>query len=219
VTITNGTPYRSADLRAILSRVAADELADQPMKRKRLTVVLVRSRGTCSGVAWKRSCHVRIRVPGRNLDPVLFAWLAAHEFAHVRGMGHARMPTYLRHWITRSRELWAWAAAYPIRLADTPAVPSRSALALARARARRDHAWAMLQKADTRLKRATTIQRAWARKLRDAERRLADVLAAYCRGLAPDLRDLAPDLAAAGDGRSLDLDHDPAVFNRGTPDD
>ena len=87
-------------------------------------------------------------------------------------------------------------AVWPVRLTEKPAGPT----ALALATAKRDHVLTMLQKADTRLKRAATIQRAWARKLRDAERRLA---AAYQK--EPLHTDGGLDLAPAAVPRSVDL--------------
>lgn len=169
--ITNRTNYQTADLRAIVARVVADELADFPDRRKALQVEVVHTHGPgggMSGVAWKRSRRVRLRVPKVGADPVLFAWLAAHEVAHVRGMGHRKMPAYLNHFTATSRTRWGWATAFPLRQA-VPVLPD----ALAALQARRDHVLTMLQKADTRLKRATTIRTKWARRLALAERRLA----------------------------------------------
>jgi hypothetical protein len=169
--IENRTNYRTADLRAIVAKVAADELADHPDKRKRLAVEIIhcRTRTSVSGVAWRHGCRVRLRVPKLKVDPILFAWLAAHELAHVRGMGHRKMPASLNNYTAASRERWAWAAAFPIRPAAHPVEKSP----LTALQARRDHAAAMLRKADTRMKRAETIRLKWARRLRDANRKLA----------------------------------------------
>ena len=170
MTITNATNYQTADLRAIVARVAADELADHSDKRKALRVEVVYGRGRVgvSGVAWRRACRVRLRVPKDGVSPVLFAWLAAHEIAHVRGMGHRRMPAYLNNFTDTSRERWGWAYALPIR----QAVPAPKS-ALAAYQARLDHVQTMLRKADTRLKRAATIRTKWARRLALAQKRLA----------------------------------------------
>lgn len=194
MTLTNATNYQTADLRAIVARVAQDELADHPDKRKALRVEVVHAHGPgpgVSGCAWKRSCRVRLRIPKTNVDPVLFAWLAAHELAHVRGMGHRRMPASLNHFTATSRAAWGWAAAYPIR----QAAPVQKS-ALGTAQAHRDHVLTMLRKADTRLKRATTIRAKWARKLVQAERRLAAAYQVEPLHTDGDL-DLAP---AAGNG-------------------
>lgn len=186
MTITNRTTYRTEDLRAILARVAADELADHREKRTALRVEVVYGRGAgVSGVAWRRACRVRLRVPKDGVSPCLFAWLAAHELAHVRGMSHRRMPAYLNNFTATSKERWAWAYSIPIR----QAVPVQKS-ALAAYQARLAHVQTMLRKADTRLKRAATIRAKWARKLALAERRLAQAEA-----------DQAPaDLVAAGSG-------------------
>lgn len=197
--LTNRTAWKTADLRAIVAKVAADELSDHPLKRKRLRVDVIHTRmrgGGVSGVAWTNGCRVRLRIPKTNADPVLFAWLAAHEIAHVRGMGHRRMPDYLNNYTATSRERWAWAAAYPIR----PAAPLVKS-SLTAVQAARDHAVAMLRKADTRLKRAGTIRAKWARKAAAAERRLA-----FAEGATEDTsfwkgRPVpAADRAAAGSG-------------------
>lgn len=190
MTITNRTNYVTADLRAIVARVAQDELADHPDKRKALRVEVVHAHGPgpgVSGVAWKRACRVRLRIPKTNADPVLFAWLAAHELAHVRGMGHRRMPTSLNHFTAASRAAWGWAAAFPLRQA---APVQKSALAAYQARLA--HIQTMLRKADTRLKRATTIRAKWARKLALAQKRLAQAEA--------DQTPASLEAAAAGDG-------------------
>jgi hypothetical protein len=169
--ITNATNYQTADLRAIVAKVAADELEDHPRKRLALRVEVVYTRGGgvgMSGIAWRRSCRVRLRVPRTNAGPVLFAWLAAHEIAHVRGMGHRKMPDYLNHFTATSRERWGWAAAFPLRQA---APVQKSALAAYQARLA--HVQGMLRLADTRLKRATTIRAKWARRVSLAQKRLA----------------------------------------------
>lgn len=196
MTLTNATNYQTADLRAIVARVAQDELADHQDKRKALRVEVVHTHGPgpdVSGTAWKRACRVRLRIPKSGVNPVLFAWLAAHELAHVRGMGHRRMPTSLNHYTAASRAAWGWAAGYPIR----PAAPLAKS-ALTDAQAARDRILALLRKADTRLKRATTIRTKWARKLAQAERRLAQAAQTEPLHLDGDLDlGLAP---AAGSG-------------------
>lgn len=174
MTLTNATNYRTADLRVIVSRVCQDELADFPDRRKRLHVQVVHTHGrpeptSVSGVAWKRFCWVRLRIPRTGVDPVAFAWLAAHEIAHVRGMGHRKMPAYLNHFTATSLERWGWAAGFPIRQAEPAAKPDRATVL----QTKRDHAARMLRAADTRLKLATTIRAKWARRLKAADRALA----------------------------------------------
>lgn len=168
--LTNATNYQTADLRAIVAKVASDELADFPRRRLALRVEVVHTHGaggSLSGVAWERSCRVRLRIPRTNVNPVMFAWLAAHEIAHVRGMGHRKMPAYLNNWTATSRERWGWAAAFPVRQ-QAPAVKS----VLAAREAAVAHAAAMLRKAETRKRRADTILAKWRGKMNRAAARL-----------------------------------------------
>lgn len=171
--VQNQTHWNTRDLRAIIARVAQDET--EPEARKRLHVHIHYNRqvqGPSGGHAYLgsrlRLGSVTIMVPSQAIDLIDFASVVAHELAHARGMRHAEMrgsPRYYR--VLGMRSLYEWAEAMPMRRAE----PKRKAkpttetvLALAR---RREREWT------TRLRRATTLQRKWRKRVRDLERRLA----------------------------------------------
>lgn len=171
---TNKTHWDTQSLRAIATRVAAEELSDterQRRQRRHLTarVVYTRQRHGLSGCAYIRGIDATLRLHKLGpIDSVEFAWLCAHEFAHIRGMRHPQMPEWLMHFTDSARARFAWAADYSIvRKATKPApTPEQKADAkLVNIRTR-------LAQARTRAKRATTILRKWERRERDTMRRL-----------------------------------------------
>lgn len=102
---------------------------------------------------------VEPRLSGSQLASV-----AAHEFQHNLGRRHRHMHRkYLGHDYTP----WSWAT--DVEPAPQFARPS----AVEAADAKLAHASAMLRKAETRAKRATTILRKWQRRVRDSARRAA----------------------------------------------
>ena len=97
-----------------------------------------------------------------------FAKVTAHELAHTRGMTHAQMRgnSHYRR-IGSWRKHYAWAETLPLDVKETkrklkPAVDAKLA-----------HAQKMLKLAETRQKRATTLLKKWAIKVRYYERRAA----------------------------------------------
>lgn len=57
--------------------------------------------------------HVWLRVPRDTFDPVLWASVIAHEFAHNQGMAsHGDMGG--RYGSGEEQKYWGWAAAYPV---------------------------------------------------------------------------------------------------------
>lgn len=165
--ITNTTTWRTDHLRAILRTAAELEL--DPADRKRLDVVIVYSRrGWVSGNARLGGRHlsrwapltVRLRVPKDKVDPRAFAWLACHEFAHSRGMVHRNMPAWYR-WGGKNHPRYAFAEGLPIERPQPKAKPAKDQVLAGKLA----HAQAMLKVADTRLKRAKTIQAKWKRRV------------------------------------------------------
>jgi len=170
----NATHWSTADLRRIAARVAAQELSDsdrQAWQRRHLHVQIgyTRRAAVLCGRATLRGTWARLNVPREAVDPVRFAWLCAHEFSHTRGLVHARFPGWLMYFTDESAARYSWAAALPIRAKAVPAAPTAAATA-ARAHA---HALQMFRKAQARQKRAATIARKWARRVRYYERKAA----------------------------------------------
>jgi hypothetical protein len=171
--IRNRTHWRTADLKAILSKVARQELNDtdrQRYQRKHLRVDIVYSRGAHSGCAWLKSTRMRLRLPKAFVNAVEFAWLCEHELAHVRGQEHRQMAGDVMHFTERARARYAWAASMPIRTVEVkravrPAPDAKLA-----------HAQRMLKVAETRRKRAVTLERKWVAKVRYYEKRSVEAL-------------------------------------------
>mgnify|MGYP001617400304 CR=1 FL=1 len=89
--IKNVTHWRSDHLRAIVARVAQDEV--EPRKRAGFTVRVKYNRGgssraSCSGHAAYYGSSITVMVPSGAVDRADLAMVMAHEFAHARGMRH-----------------------------------------------------------------------------------------------------------------------------------
>jgi len=115
--ITNNTHWNTAQLRAFVVRVAADEL--EPHQRKKLRVTIgynrQRSEGWCSGWAYLRSLAITVNVPSQVVNRIDLAHVIAHEMAHSRGVTHQDMgksPHYRR--TPGHLEIYAWAADLPL---------------------------------------------------------------------------------------------------------
>jgi hypothetical protein len=159
MTIDNRTHWSTADLKRIIARVAREELNDTPRQkyqRKHLRARIVYTHGPwVSGCAYLRGTSATLRLPKTNASPREFAWLVAHELAHVRGVKHAQMPGWLMHYTEGSRERYQWANALGI------GVEPKVVKVKPTTDAKLAHVRAMLAKAQTRVKRATTIQKKW----------------------------------------------------------
>ena len=166
----NSTHWQTRDLRAILLRVAADELADtdrQRWQQRNLNVTVVYSRGHHSGCAWLKSTSMRLMLPKAVVHPVEFAWLCAHELAHIRGQRHDQMTGDVMHFTPSARARYAWATDYPIRRRETQTAQRPGD------EQKHQHAIGRLALAVTRRKRAATIERKWQRRVRYYERKMA----------------------------------------------
>lgn len=176
--LTNRTSYRTDQLKAILQRCAEMEVEAEDRKRLVVTVKYSRRPGRYSGHARLGGQHctrgplpVTLCLPkpgwtnGRKV-----AWLACHEFAHSRGTNHRNMAAFYR-WPNFDHERYAWAFELPLEAAPVQAKPKPDRAAAQSKRL--DHARAMLKKADTRLKRATTIHRKWKRAVARLTKALA----------------------------------------------
>lgn len=170
--ILNSTHWQSADLARIIRRVASDEL--NPSHARAFVVYVKYNRGGdrhtySSGCAAIRGNWIRLTVPSGAVDPIDFAAVCAHEFAHARGMEHAEMRGSRRY--TRAagyRELYGWAADMPIQRKQKPARPSVDE----RRELRRAHALDKVAEWSTKLKRTQTALKKWRRRAADVERQI-----------------------------------------------
>lgn len=94
------------------------------------------------------------------------ASVAVHEFAHLRGMHHDKMPKYYR-WSGKWREYVAWAADMPLEEKPVKAKPK------ATAPDKLAHVQRMKRHAETRLKRAQTLLKKWQARERYYQKQMA----------------------------------------------
>ena len=169
--IDNRTHFQTSDLRHLLQRVA--EIEFDPDVRKRLRVEIRYGRrlqnGACSGRARLGSPWTRVRVPSTGVDPVDFAMVAAHEMAHVRGLRHRDMNTSRYDRTQNWREVYAWAADYPIGVKEKkprPGADQKLTVRLA-------HARKMLGRHTHGLKLETTLVKRWKARVKYYEKKIA----------------------------------------------
>ena len=123
--IENKTAWRTEPIRALLERVLAEEIPD-PQKRAAVHVTLLNSRqrrlGSMKGSAKLGGTEVTLRLPpgwragltfpdGTDIAMRL-AHLAAHEYAHLRGLKHSDMrgsPRYRPQNANELRQAFGWA--------------------------------------------------------------------------------------------------------------
>jgi hypothetical protein len=174
--LVNLTHWSSAHLRAIIARVAQDELEAEVRKRLIVRVVYKRRSRSggdlCGGHATMGvkgplgfiANRMTLTLPSITVDPVSLAKVTAHEMAHLRGLGHPQMqgPRY-NYRAEGWRAFYAWAEAYPIEkraVAMKPKV-SRSE----RQQGKLDQARAMLAKWERAQKRAAAKVKWWRGKV------------------------------------------------------
>lgn len=171
--IQNRTHWNTKQIRAIVQRCAEMEL--EPAQRKTLTVVVSYRRrgGGSSGCAYIKGRWAKIRVSSDIFDSRDFAFVACHEFAHVRGMDHLAMPLYYRRMSSgghgAKHERYEWAASMVVERKQAPAKPSSGE----KLSVKHANAIARLVQATTRAKRAVTILKKWQRKVRYYEGKMA----------------------------------------------
>ncbi len=177
--IKNSTNWCTADFKRILQRVAAEEL--EPPHRKRLRVEIHQMRGRqnphgwCRGFAYIRGYWMKLTVPKEYVDPVDFAFVAAHEMAHCRGLDHPNMrhPRY-RRMGDQYRTIYGWAGEMTIMAKaarPAPTVYDKLTNALA-------HAQRMLERHARRMRLQLTVTKRWQRRVAYYQRRLEATAAA-----------------------------------------
>ncbi len=194
--LINHTHWRSDHLRAIIDRVALEELSPQQCKTVVIHITYGSRRSGSSGHTYSGGSglvkhdgkwvpyRVRLCVSSQEIDRVDFAGMAAHEFAHVRGMGHRDMRTPRYRRIGNYRELYAWAEGLPLEgTATRPRVPWT-----VKGQEEFDHAvwmsYQWQQRADRaqrpgRADRAQRLARKWGRQARVLQVRLVKATVRY----------------------------------------
>jgi hypothetical protein len=188
VKVKNKTQYESAAMLKILRRAAKEEL--EPAHRKRMVVHIRESNrgithrnrlgsafigGDFIEIVMPKNPKIRgwwksngVRCHQSCLDPVVFAKVAAHEFAHARGLDHKDMHSSPRYrWVGNWRDLYAWANEFPIRVKPKrkrpkPGNPEKLA-----------NIKVLIQKWESKKRRAENALKKYRQKARYYERRLA----------------------------------------------
>jgi hypothetical protein len=163
--IRNETRLDTRNLRTLILQVAGHEQWSDQYKRMLVVRVLPRRRNArLWGRAPYNAIYFRLFLREGD-DSRQIARVVAHEAAHNMGLTHRMMPK--SYFYGGQPETWEWAAQFPV------ATRPLAVKAKPRVDAKLAHAQAMLAKAQTRAKRATTILRSWKTKTAYYERRLA----------------------------------------------
>jgi hypothetical protein len=161
--IENLTHWRTDHLRALVARVAQEEL--DPKKRRTYKVVVGYNRGRgrggySSGHAMYHGSTAYVNVPTDVVDRVDFVHTVAHEIAHSRGMHHRMMSGSRRYnRVPEYREFYSWAAELPLERQVAPVKTRAKRLEVASASADK-----MVAKWTRRLKLAKTMLHKWERR-------------------------------------------------------
>lgn len=206
--IRNATKYPTAQLRAFVSPLAAKEL--DAAQRKRLLVKFAPARQqrgvTGHSDTWR---VIWIHVPTRReMDDALKVDLAAtiaHELHHIHCGGRSASRSWeLSHYKSipygmawklseedreAQRQLYAWAIALPLAIAEPVATPRKSAEQ--KASEKREAIALRLAEWEARARRCKNAIAKYRTRLRYYDRRLAAMKAPKARTIADDLRDLA----------------------------
>lgn len=171
IELTNKTTYRDDDLRALIRGACSQAGVAFGI----VTVEVVDSKRSCvTGYAHfppqlprallgTRRGRMKIRIPrpGVEIKHGSVAQVMLHEAMHLAGARHSDMTEEQYH----CRMPTSWADGLLLRVKEAPVAPDPE---LRKAAARADrlgHAQAMLAKAGTRLKRATTLEKKWKRRV------------------------------------------------------
>jgi len=177
VKLKNNTHWSTRDLRRIAARVVREEFPRERFgdRAKRYTVVVGYNRsgkfgdGSCSGYAYYNSNSCNVNVPSGYVSPFDFAYVVGHECGHSKGFKHGRMAPHHEHRTDYAREHYAWTGKFCIdkKAKKVKAKPSAAAVVDAKLQ----HALAMLKRAESRVKRAASLQKRWTQKVRYYQKR------------------------------------------------
>lgn len=172
--IINQTTWRTDHLRALIKRVAQDELSAHQRKILRVTVQYRKANGRRTGYAhigtpYHQVLTMRLLVPRPPLafDKPSYALTIAHEMAHCRGLRHSEMRSSRYHWVEGWQARYAYANDYPMETQAKASVEKPDDTA------KHQHALAMMAAWRTKAKAATTRLKKWSAKARYYERKMA----------------------------------------------
>ncbi len=171
IKLVNQTHWRSDHLRAFIRRVARDERPDLCKRGAGTLHVTVKynrqvDRGWCSGLAAYHINQMTIMLPSQTVNKVDLAQVIAHELAHTRGKRHRDMTgTALYDRTPGTAMEYAWAESLPLERQEQKVAACKTPMD------KMAHALRMLKQADTRYKRAVTIQKKWQAKVWYYQRR------------------------------------------------
>ena len=172
--IINETSYRTDQLRALIVRVAQDELSAHQKKILRVKVVYARAGQRKLGHAFYGTVYSQVLSMTLYLDRDCahehlrkLALIIAHEMAHCRGMRHREMRGNRYHWVDGWAERYAYAQSFPLEQQVKPSVMKPGDAE------KHAHALTMMQQWTSRAKKASTLLKKWARKARYYERKMA----------------------------------------------
>lgn len=168
IVLANRSPYDPEDLKALVRAAIKHTGAD--IETLRLSVRTQRSNGRVNGRA---TCREGVRVwlkcsmdlfpkAPDKIDLDRFKKTVIHEAMHLAGATHSTMTEEQRYC---TFELPSWAQSLPLRTKEqdhSEVIAERKA---AERTERLEHAKKMLAKAQTRLKRAATIEKKWLRRV------------------------------------------------------
>lgn len=122
--IKNETRWRTDHLKALIGRVAKEELEPEQKKKLLVTVRYRKSNARTWGHAtigtpFHQVLRMRLLLPfpGREFDKPKHALIIAHEMAHCRGLRHREMKSSRYDWVEGWKERYAYAEQFPMELA------------------------------------------------------------------------------------------------------
>lgn len=161
--ISNGTTYRTDDLRAFL--IAAHNSTGTPMPAWKRCVVKWSRHNVHWGCARYDNSRMLLTIPKGALSVNELAFVVEHELAHNRGIHHADMDRRIMRYVRGEYQAPAWAS-MPLREKDAPEPVNH-------VEKRALKAQAMLDKWERKLALAKTKRSQWARKVAYYERKAA----------------------------------------------
>jgi hypothetical protein len=202
VKIVNNTDWPTRPLRSLIARIARHEIYDAMIPARaalyKTLCVHVKYGAIYNGSSGPHIPDITLFVPREGMfDPeVAFAWLVTRHCINARGVATRLMGTDVVQFTDKARDQFAWARGLlfgkdPPKVKAAPTSADRMVLSLANAKLK-------LAIATTRLKRATTIEKKWRRRVK-----LLATRAANAQVITAETRKLALDVAAAKRARTL----------------
>lgn len=170
--LINRTHWNTLQLKAILMRVAREELDAEQRKNLTVTIVYTRRAGSTdsSGCAWVGSRRAVVRLSKHTPDTVDFAFVAAHEFAHIRGQHHSDMSKYYKRHAAQTYAAWQWARDFKLEVKEKK---KRVVTSEERVEKKLSNVIKLEKKWTTKLKRAQTALKKLRRSRQYYEKRAA----------------------------------------------